>query len=178
MLKKLSLYTRQAIQDPQVLWVLLGIDYFDIEKDGLKGILDFENREPGCIGAMVRAFIFMLEQTIDNRFDIRKATSETQQQACVAAIINRLQDYHKLCTERISGLNHSTSPGNYRTTSITYISSITSANPNGTTTGHQYLLNRAQTRGTLVNGQQYHIENFYGIDNLLDNSFQIICIAP
>jgi hypothetical protein len=178
LLEKLSIYTKQSVSDPQILWGLIGIDYHLIKRDNVQAILDFESREYGCIGAMSKAFVQMLNDVAsEDLFNIKDARTPEQQADCVKKIEARMLNFHRLCTENVYGLNEATEPGKYRQTKASYTFQLNLNPPNGTNAGYTYLNLKPAIRGHRINGETKYLENFYGLRNKIDGSFEIICCA-
>ncbi len=176
LLKKLSVYThthkKHPVTDTRLLWLLIGVDYHFIEKYGVKGILDFEASEHGCIGAMAKAFIQMLNNVYSgDLFNIRSSTTLEQQRDCAQKIETRMRHFHKLCSENVIGLNIENTPGEYRNTIASYRFSFDTDPPNGTIMGYSYLKSRPYTRGSR---DMECMDNFYAIGNNRDGSVRIV----
>lgn len=179
LLKSLSIYTKQTVPNPGIIWLLIGIDYCCIENCGVKGILDFESIQHGSVGSMGKAFIQMLKYiSSEDTLDIKSAKSLEQQDCCVKKIEQHLLRYHKLCTENVEVWNQSIRSGAYRTTDISsYRFCLNTKDANGTDAGYKYLSLRSRIRGPKDQDKDPYIENFYGVANKIDGSYKIISIA-
>ncbi|HSX20237.1 MAG TPA: hypothetical protein VLG38_03820, partial [Gammaproteobacteria bacterium] len=186
----LTKYTGNDISDPQIFWLLIGIDHAYIEQDGLPGIIDFEGREPGCIGAMAKAFLYLLTTATSNeRFNILQANTEAAQIALAKKLQEKFRKYHILCTENVVFIHvnrHEVScikhihPGAYRTTRSWfgfYVEDRKRSKANGSAAGHEYLYRRDHVRGPIIEGTTSKIEKYYSLEPFTKDLNTILCIA-
>lgn len=97
-----------ATFDPADLWLLIGIDYRFLDYDPL-GFVKFEDREPGCVPAMFKAYRTMLGMTdiklLDKKYSVSRVATE---------ILKRTKTYHKLVSTSVVNLQRDCNSGEFR----------------------------------------------------------------
>lgn len=172
--KALATYSNHPDIKPELIWSLIGVDYEFIFKQMRAGILDFEDREPGCIGALARAFLCMLDLSQDRhmRLNILEAKTAAQQDSLVTKLLNRLTFYNLNCADVAYSRNKEGMPinrglvfGQLRQRKVCYgfVIENTIRLPKGSLRGFKYLQERTHIRGPIKSQARQNIIKYYTI---------------
>lgn len=145
--------------DQSDLWMLVGVDFHFLENDPL-GFLKYEEREPGCVPGLFKAYRTMLSMP-----DIKFMDVNVEPADIAIGVEGRVKMYHAALSSKATGFNNNHTSGEFRDEPTSFGLELTPTKdypyPSATVAGVQHLKDRQYVRGPQ---RQLEIEPFYRAD--------------